>query len=292
MALKSCPRCFKEIPEESRVCSHCGTELKKCPRCETLAIKETETCSRCGARFTSGILIEDPEVSVNNVVNHVREFKKKNLLLSLLSNQMVWSAISVFFIAAGIIIYVVSMNNASLTDWNSSSNLMIWSLVLAFIGYSIKMVPYTFAEIMIPKKLFKFTESVGFDIRPHLSNGSAAIPKNAKTIFATRKLDFELAKTSEYAKQFPNEYNKYRIFNIARFAGFIVLEAAFIVSTVLLTKVAPDIILAGGTAKNIFASLPAIVWYVSVGAELVFSIAQTLIQSSFNKTRDEWIKTV
>ncbi|MBO5908420.1 MAG: zinc ribbon domain-containing protein, partial [Clostridia bacterium] len=68
MALKRCPMCFKEIPEESRVCSHCGTELKKCPKCETLAIKETETCSRCGARFTSGILIEDPEVSVRKVV--------------------------------------------------------------------------------------------------------------------------------------------------------------------------------------------------------------------------------
>ena len=109
MALKSCPRCFREIPEESKICPHCHTEVKKCPKCETLAIKDTKICSRCGTPLPqSSILIENPEVSANLVVDHVKEFKRKNAFLSILSNQILWSTIAMGLMLVGGILFIFS----------------------------------------------------------------------------------------------------------------------------------------------------------------------------------------
>ena len=87
MALKSCPRCFKEIPDIAKVCPHCHTELIKCQKCGTLALKNTKTCSRCGAPLPKiNPLIESPEVSADLVVGHVNEFTKKNFFYNFLAN--------------------------------------------------------------------------------------------------------------------------------------------------------------------------------------------------------------
>lgn len=287
MALRSCPSCFVEIPDEAKVCPHCHTALKKCTRCGALSLEETHNCSKCGSKFPKHPpLIESPDVSVDTVSAHVNEFKKKNPVLAIISNQTLWSVISVIMMIGGGIMFFLTMNNVNFKEWNASTSLLLLAIVLEFIAYSLKAFPLVVAEAFIPKKLYKYTEQVGFNILPHLANGKVTIPKNGKGIIPLRKLNFDIAKTSEYAKANPAEYTKYMIFNIVRLVAIAVSGIGTLIGAVLMLGFGASIV-AGG--KNVWTSVPMILEYIFIGFELATSIGISLYMAGYNKARDEWI---
>ena len=165
MALKSCPRCFREIPEEAKVCPHCNTEVRTCPKCGTLALKDADTCSRCGIKLPKfNPLIESSDVSVDTVVDHVKAFKKKHPIIALLSNQSLWYAISIVLMVAGGIMFLLTINKANLISWDINSTILMLSIVFEFIAYSLKTFPFVLSEAFVPKMLYKYTEDTGVNI--------------------------------------------------------------------------------------------------------------------------------
>ena len=289
MALKSCPRCFREIPEEAKVCPHCNTEVRTCPKCGTLALKDADTCSRCGIKLPKfNPLIESPDTSIDDVVNHVQGFKRKNAFLSVITNQVLWSAFSAVMMVVGAIMFLLSLNGTNISLWSNNSSTLMWALVIEFLGYSVKAAPSVISELVLPTKLYKYTEASGYKILPKLANGGVVVMKNSKSIFSTRKINFDLAKTSEYAKANPQEYTRYAIFNIVRLAAIVISTAGMIGGMTWLNFSAPALVASG---TNVLKSAPMILVYVSVGIDLLTSMALSFYMTGFNKSRDEWVKT-
>lgn len=44
-----CPKCNKQIDDDSYFCEHCGTKLYACPKCHIIGKGEGKRCGRCGS---------------------------------------------------------------------------------------------------------------------------------------------------------------------------------------------------------------------------------------------------
>ena len=278
MALRSCPRCYKEIPDEAVVCPHCHTELTKCHKCGALALKNTKNCSKCGTHLPRpNSLIESPEVSVDMVVNHVNDFTKKSFLYQLLANQMFWNILCYVF--SGLSILIIGL-------FRDEISFLIGASVMIF-GYSVASLSRGILVCVVPKRLAKYTESTGFDIDAHIVNGSVAIQTNTKSLAVNRKTKFELAKNSRYAKACPNKYKTYSIFGVVKVITFGAFFVGMIFSCVFLGLYA-----AFATVENsILLSPPAIVFYVFDALELISIFVFNFYEMGYNRSRDEWMKT-
>ena len=215
MALKSCPSCFTQIPEEAQACPYCQAELKRCSKCGALAPVESKKCSKCASKFDRiDPFMESPDASVDSINQHVLEFKRKKPILNFFTNQLIWNVICYALMFGGGIMFLRSVGIADLQIWDSGAYFLMLSLVIEFVAYTIKAIPTIVSDTFLPKKLHAYTEKVGFNILHQLSNGDSANLGRGSSIFAVRKHNFELAKTSEYAKAHPDAYKKYQAFNI------------------------------------------------------------------------------
>ena len=291
MALKICPSCFTEIPEEANACPHCHTELMQCEKCGALSLRGTKSCSKCGSKFEKlNPFIESPDVSVDTVVDHVKSFKKKTPFISFIANQALWSAVSLVLTVVGAILFLLTVGKVNFREWGNNETLMVLAIVLPFISYPLKALPTVVSEAFFPKRLARYTTEVGFNILPHLANGIVVLPstRNSKSVINARKLNFDLAKTSEFAKANPGEYTKYMIINFIRLATIAVTPIGAVLGTVLTFALGSYISDAG---NNVLTSPSMIVIYAVAVIEVVSSIALNLYMASYNKARDEWIKT-
>ncbi len=290
MALKSCPSCFTQIPAEASACPHCHAELKRCSKCGALATIESKKCSKCASKLDKfDPFAESPDASVDSINQHVLEFKRKRPILSFFTSQLIWSLLCYALMLGGGIMFFRSVRVADLQIWDGGAYFLMLSLVIEFIAYTVKSIPTIVSDIFLPKKLHAYTEKVGYNILHQLANGDSADLGRGSSLLAVRKHNFELAKTSEFAKAHPDVYKKYQAFSVASLAISLFSTLSMIIAIIVLAIITPNM---SETGQKIWMSFPMIMEYISFALEVVTVVASRIYMSSYNKSRDAWIKTV
>lgn len=101
---RKCPRCGKNVTEESKFCMACGFSMKvfMCPRCGTRREKESMFCSECGEKlpsFPRFDVVNEHDKSINTdclemsemIENEIEEFDENNIKCTKCGNYFPWS---------------------------------------------------------------------------------------------------------------------------------------------------------------------------------------------------------
>ena len=80
--MRKCPFCLQDIPEEAKVCKHCGkTVVKRCPSCNEEIVATATICRFCKADLTA----KPPPIQVQaTVVNDAPVGERRDILTMVL----------------------------------------------------------------------------------------------------------------------------------------------------------------------------------------------------------------
>ena len=80
--MRKCPFCLQEIPEEAKVCKHCGkTVVKRCPACNEEIVATATICRFC----KSDLSAKPPPIQVQaTIVNDLPCGERRDILVGLI----------------------------------------------------------------------------------------------------------------------------------------------------------------------------------------------------------------
>ena len=73
-----CPKCNKQIDDDSYFCEHCGTKLYACPKCHIIGKGEGKRCGRCGSLLVEASSIGNDTTPAPSTIPNVSPSQPAN----------------------------------------------------------------------------------------------------------------------------------------------------------------------------------------------------------------------